>query len=162
MKILLSISIFLTFFGTIPELSKVREEYIKVGGNKEVALKLHESLSEVTKKDNKVLVAYKGAILAIVAKYTKDKNVRKEYFKEGAGLIEYAVASQPNNIEIRVVRLSIQENSPKFLKYQKNILEDKQFILENYKNLDSKEIQNFVKSYVMQSEAFNISEKGLF
>ena len=162
MKGLFLIGLFVAFFMTPPELSKVRADYVLAVGNKEITYKLNDELATVTKNDNKVLLAYRGAVLTMMAKYSKKKNSKKEFFKEGAELIEYAVTSKPDNIEIRVIRLSIQENSPKFLKYNKNIPEDKQFILNNYNTTSSKSVQKFVKVYVLESEGFNASEKEIF
>jgi len=162
MKGLLLIGLFISFFATPPELTKVRSDYVLAAGNKEITYKLYEELSTVTKNDNKVLLAYRGAVLTMMAKYAKKKNNKKEFFKEGAELIEYAVTAKPDNIEIRVIRMSIQENSPKFLKYNKNIPEDKEFILTNYKSTSSKTIRNFVKAYVLDSKGFNASEKEIF
>jgi len=161
MKVLLSI-FFITFFATSPpELAKLRIDYVNANGNKMLIEVLIDELSEVTKNDKKVFVAYKGAVLTMQSKYVKGKE-RKELFKQGISLIEYAVTSDPNNIEIRVIRLSIQENVPKLLKYNANISDDKEFILSNYRIISSKGVKDFVRRYVMQSESFSSSEKELF
>ena len=162
MKLLIYITLFLSFFGNLPNLDKVRADYIKSAGNKEITIKFFDLLSEVTKSDDTVFVAYKGASLAMMAKYAKGKKEKKEFFKDGAGLIEFAVSEEPKNIEIRVVRMSIQENAPKFLKYNGKLSEDKEFILNNYKNVSSKSERSFVKSFVLQSDTFSASEKELF
>jgi hypothetical protein len=162
MKIISILLIIAFTYVTPPELSYVRNSYINASNNTTVVDKLYKDLLAVSKEDNKTLVAYKGAILTLKAKYAKSKSDKKEFFKEGVGFIEYAVLQDSQNIEIRTIRLSVQENSPKFLKYHKNIPEDKQFILNNYKKTNSKEIQKFIKEFVLQSESFNTSEKELF
>lgn len=162
MKLLLYITLFLSFFGDLPDLAKVRADYMVASGNKDVTVKLFNLLSEIKKSDEKVFVAYKGASLTMMAKYAKGKNDKKAFFKEGAGLIEFAASEDPKNIEIRVVRLSIQENAPKFLKYNAKLSEDKEFVLNNYKSINSKSVKAFVKSFVMQSDTFSAAEKELF
>jgi len=162
MKFLFIITVFISIFGTELKLAEIREAYVNASENEEVTMKLSNKLSSVTKNDTPVLVAYKGAVLTIKAKYAKGKNNKKELFKEGAELLEYAVKTSPNNIEIRTLRLSIQENTPKFLKYHKNIMIDKQFILDHFKDTSSKGEKVFVRSYVLQSEGFSASEKELF
>ena len=112
MKFLFFIAIFISTFGNDVKLSEIREAYVNASGSKEITLKLSNELSSVTKNDIPVLVAYKGAVLTIEAKYAKGKNNKKELFKEGADLLEYAVKTSPNNIEIRTLRLSIQEKHP--------------------------------------------------
>lgn len=162
MKAVLFILVCISFFGLEPDISEVREAYTLASGNKELIMNLYDELESVNRNDTPVLVAYKGAVLTMMSKYTKGKENKKRLFKEGVELIEFAVKTKPNNIEIRTLRLSIQENTPKFLKYRSSIMIDKEFIIDNYKRTASKSIKAFVKSYVMQSEGFNNSEKLLF
>lgn len=162
MKLIVYITLFLSFFSSLPKLSEVREEYIKAPGNKEITTKLYDLLSDVSKNDKKVYVAYKGASWTMMAKYTKAKKDKKALFKEGTGLIEFAVSEAPKDIEIRIIRLSIQENAPKFLKYRSSIQEDRQFILDNYNKIKSKSVRSYVRSYVVQSDTFSETEKELF
>ena len=162
MKLIAYIILFLSFFSNLPKLSEVREGYVTASGNKEITRKLYDLLSDVSKNDKKVYVAYKGASCTMMAKYTKAKKDKKALFKEGAGLIEFAVSEAPKDIEIRIIRLSIQENAPKFLKYRSNIEEDRQFILDNYNKIKSESLKSFVRSYILNSNTFSDSEKQLF
>jgi hypothetical protein len=145
-----------------PELSQVRKDFKLATNDRESALALRDKLKIVSKEDDTILVAYKGAVTALTAKYTKDNAERKGLFKNGILLLEHAVAQKPENIEIRCLRLSIQENSPKFLKYRSNIGEDKIFILNNYQKTGSQAVKDFVKAYVLQSTEFNTEEKQRF
>jgi hypothetical protein len=145
-----------------PELSQVRKDFKLATNDRESALALRDKLETVSREDNTVLVAYKGAVTALTAKYTKDNAERKDLFKNGVLLLEYAVAQKPDNIEIRCLRLGIQENSPKFLKYRSNLDEDKIFILNNYQKTTSQAVKDFVKAYILQSTEFNTEEKQRF
>jgi hypothetical protein len=145
-----------------PDLAEVRKDFKLATNDRESALALRDKLKTVSKEDNTILVAYKGAVTALTAKYTKDNAERKDLFKNGILLLEHAVAQKPENIEIRCLRLSIQENSPKFLKYRSNIGEDKIFILNNYQKTGSQAVKDFVKAYVLQSTEFNTEEKQRF
>jgi hypothetical protein len=162
MKIAAFLLVFTYLFGTLPDIAKLRADYIRASEDKEVTMRLNDELSSVEKTDDKVLVAYKGAVLTLMAKYTKLKQEKKQFFREGAGLIEYAINANPNSIEIRVLRLSVQENSPKFLKYNQHITEDKQFILNQFKSTTSKELRAFVRNYIAQSNSFTSQEKEAF
>ena len=106
---LLSISTF------TPDLDQIRKDFKLASNDRETALALREKLKTVTKEDNMILVAYKGAVSALTAKYTKDNTERKNLFKNGVALLEFAISQKTENIEIRCLRLGIQENSPKFL-----------------------------------------------
>jgi hypothetical protein len=58
--------------------------------------------------------------------------------------------------------MSVQENSPRFLGYHKNIAEDKEFILKDYKTISSSDLKKLVKDFVLKSENFDDSEKKSF
>jgi len=160
MKLLFSI-LFVSMVLFSPSLSKVRKDYVNAVNNKEATVELNRELAEIDKSDDKILVAYKGAVLTLMAKFAKTTKERKSFFKEGVLLIDYAVSEKPKNVEIRCVRLGVQENSPKITGYRKNKEEDKNFILTHYKEIASKDVKSFVKGFVMQSKMFSEEEKML-
>jgi hypothetical protein len=162
MKSLILVFLCCTTYLFQSDLSQIRAEYPEAAKNEEKANKLYESLSAITKEDDKVLVAYKGAVSTIMAQFGKGIKEKTDLFKEGRDLLEYAVKAAPENIEIRCIRMSVQENSPKIVGYRDNIEDDKKFILTNYKHTRSKEVKKFVKNYALQSEAFDESEKQKF
>ena len=153
--------VFVSLFLSSPKLKQVRIAYVQAVNDKEITLQLNKDLSEVVKADDKVLVAYKGAVLTLMAKFAKSAKEKKPLFKEGARLIEFAISEKPNDIEIRVVRLGVQENSPKIVGYRKNKEEDKQFIINHLNEVSSKELKAYIKGFVMQSKTFSEEEKSL-
>jgi hypothetical protein len=161
MRIVIALYIILGAY-TNPSISEIRQKYMEAATVEAVAKKLNTQLKDVDLSDPSTLVAYKGAIRTMMAKYTRNKSEKKDFFKEGVGLLEAAVKSDPNNIEIRTIRLSIQENAPKFLRYHKNISEDKQYIIEHYKEVRNVELKKFVKKFVQQSSEFQDQEKADF
>lgn len=78
--------------------------------------------------------------------------------KEGAKLIELAITAEPNNIEIRMVRLSIQENVPAIVGYKKNIAQDKAFILQHYKE-QPEALRDYIKNFMATAKSFSAQEK---
>lgn len=162
MKLICFLLFFISISPFTPDLDQIRKDFKLATNNRESALALRDKLETVSEEDNTILVAYKGTVSALTAKYTKDNTERKELFKNGVLLLEFAVSQKPENIEIRCLRLSIQENSPKFLKYRSNIEEDKTFILNHYEKTKSKTVKEFVKSYILQSTGFNTEEKQRF
>ncbi len=162
MKISAFIVCFLIASLVSPDLSEIRKNYPFANDSKEVTQSMYEALSGIFKDDKAVLVAYKGGIATLMAKHSKGIKEKKAFFQEGVALLEYAVAQDNDNLEIRCIRLGVQENSPKFLKYRSGIQIDKQFILEHFSSEVSQEIKEFVKGYVKQSPAFSAEEKQLF
>ncbi len=62
-------------------------------------------------------------------------------FKEGKKNIEQAIKKEPENVELRFIRLSVQKNAPSFLGYKSNINEDAKFIKENRHQIRSEILQ---------------------
>ena len=107
-------------------------------------------------------MAYKGAVLTLMAKYSKITKEKKTFFKEGATLIDFAIMEEPTNVEMRCIRLGVQENAPKLLKYRTNKTEDKQLINDEYENIKSIAIKKHVRGFIMQSTSFSDEEKKHF
>lgn len=149
--------ILFAFFSFIQNPTDVRDQYYAASKSKQNAEKFYNSLAKYN-KDNKTMLAYKGAALALKSKYASDKKDKKELFTEGVTTIENCVKQDPSNIEIRLIRLSVQENTPKFLKYKANIEEDKKVILSSF-DKQSKELKEYIKIYINQSKVFTEAEK---
>lgn len=162
MKLLPLIGFLLAFCYVTPDLSEIRKNYPLANSSKEVTHSMYDALSSITKNDKAVLVAYKGGLTTLMAKHAKGIKQKKAFFQEGVALLEHAVAQEGENIEIRYIRLGVQENSPKFLKYKGNIETDKRFILEHFSSDAPQEIRGYVKDYVQQSSAFTTTEKQSF
>jgi hypothetical protein len=54
--------------------------------------------------------------------------------------------------------LSIQEKSPKILKYNGNIKEDKNYLLDHYEE-QSSALKTYIKNFILQSKSFSPAEK---
>ena len=157
MKWIIAILLCLNFL-SIPEISEIRKVYPNASNSETSTLELISKLSDVTYESNKTLVAYKGASIAMSAKFTKKIKDKISALKEGAKLIEFAIVSEPKNIEIRLIRLSIQENVPKIANYYKNKKEDAAFIIVHYKEQPNS-LKEYLKSFILQSKSFTEQEK---
>ena len=150
--------LFCVNFLSIPEISEIRKLYPNASNSQTASLELNSKLSDVTYESNKTLVAYKGASIVLRAKFAKKIKDKINDLKEGAKYIEYAIVSEPNNIEIRLIRLSIQENVPKIANYYKNKKEDATFIIVHYKEQPIS-LKEYLKSFILQSKSFTEQEK---
>ena len=157
MKYFFPILLFVSILSNAQDLKEIRSQYPSAVKSAEITAKLEEKLT-----DKVVLLAYKGAVSTLKAKFAKTKKEKKEYFKEGTSWIESAIRAEPSSIEIRYIRMSVQENSPKFLGYHKNLEEDKAFVLKNYSSISSTELKNVIKDFVLKSENFSETEKAGF
>ena len=134
------------------DLGTVRADFEKADKSKETTAALYNSLKDY-KKSNPVLLAYKGASATLQARYIADQKAKKKLVIEGIKELEAAVKSSPDNTEIRLVRLIIQENSPKILKYKMNMGEDKQMILANFAS-QHREVKEMIKRYATKRSKF--------
>lgn len=160
MKIsILFISLYITIINI--NIDEIRVMYKQADGSKEDTILLYNELQSVSEKDGNVLMAYKGASIAMKGRFEKGAKTKSKVFKDGVALVETAIENETNNIEIRFVRLTIQQNSPKVLKYKKNIDEDREFILSNYNKIKSSKLKNYLKDYILNSNHFTDDEKSV-
>ena len=150
----------LLLFSNNPNLAEIRKAFPTAATSEITATAFASKLTDVSSED-KTLLAYKGASITMVAKFKKKISEKISTFKEGSKLIESAVASESNNIEIRLIRLSIQENVPGIVNYKKNIKEDVTFILKHFKE-QSTTLKEYIRSFVLQSKSFSTAEKQTF
>lgn len=158
MKLISSIVFLITFFSFQSyNVTDIRKMYVESSVSKTNAMKFHDFMSNYSKNDE-TLLAYKGASIALKAKHTTGVKQKKEEFIKGITILESVIKSNSNNIEARLIRLSIQENTPKILKYKGNIEADKkQIVLLFHKQ--SVDLKEYIRDFVNQSKVFTEAEK---
>ena len=140
-----------------PDVTEIRKIYPTAAKSEKIAGELLAKLESIDHK-NPILVAYKGAALTLKSKFSKKVLDKIEYFKAGAKLIESAVSSEPRIIEIRVIRLSVQENVPGIVNYKKNIKEDAAFIYARLQEIDGP-LRDYVVNFILNSKSFSAEQK---
>lgn len=145
------------FLFVVQELPSIRQSYLEASKGQKNAEEFYNLLDNYN-KDNKVILAYKGASIALKAKYAKQIKQKKSLFVDGIKILENALKNDSNNLEIRLIRLSIQENSPKILNYKSNIDEDKKLLLSNF-DKQNQSLKEYIKNYIVQSNGFTDKEK---
>lgn len=157
MKCLMSFILF-CYYVSGPRINEIRKLYPTAANSEVLATAFNAKLKTIVIDSNKTLVAYKGAGMSILSKFQKKSASKMRGIKEGAKLIEIALKSEPNNIEIRMIRLSIQENVPGVVNYRKNRKGDKMFLLEHYKE-QPKVLAKYIRNFILQSKSFTAKEK---
>ena len=158
MKHIYFIILFLSFGALQAQsLEKVRVAYTTASDSKENAVAFAELMANTptTPTTDVVLNAYKGASKMILAKFGGN---RIALLKEGKPLLENALKQQPQNAELHLIRLSVQEHLPKVVPYRNNITADKDFILAHYAQ-QTRELQKYIAGFVKKSKVFNDEEK---
>ena len=101
--------------------------------------------------------AFEGALLMRKSGLEKKASDKLKYFKEGRIKLETAIQNEPANAEYRFLRLTIQENAPKQVKYKSNIDEDKKMVINSFKNL-LPVIQSAILDYCKNSSILNTGD----
>ncbi len=151
----------IAFIGNAQDLKQIRSQYPLANTSEEITSKLEDQLLKLAETNQPALFAYQGAVKTLKAHFSKRKAEKKEYFKEGVSLIESAMAADPGNIEIHYIRLSVQENAPKYLGYHKDIESDREFILKNYAQTTSPELKSVIKKFISKSKNFDHADKQM-
>lgn len=136
-------------FSATDLIAETRNEYRKYAVDKELCKKKLELLSKV-KNNSPTHLGYFGSLQTFWAKHVFSPISKLKTFKIGRNNIEQAISKQPQNIELRFIRLSVQKNAPSFLGYDSNIEEDQTFITKNLDKVSStvlrKNIENLLKT----------------
>jgi hypothetical protein len=127
------------------DLDVVRANYNKVASDKKLC-KVMISELEKTKDNSATHLAYLGASQTIWANHVFSPISKLNTFKLGKENIEKAIETEPDNVELRFIRLSIQKNAPGFLGYKSNLKEDTEFIQENRNQIESEIVQQNIET----------------
>ncbi|WP_312074750.1 hypothetical protein [Chryseobacterium sp.] len=158
MKFFLSIFTFVFLFFQSGDLEALRNAYSKANLSNDGA-KSYIEIADKKSSSDPVISGYKAAAQILEAKVTTEKNKRKTFVKNGATNLETLIKSNPNNVELRVIRMSVQENIPKIVGYSKNLKEDKTFIISNYPKQNAA-LKTYIRKFAMQSKTMTATEKN--
>lgn len=132
--------------------TRLRKEFVAASDAAVSAEKFLRTTEAISSSEKPLMQAYKGAALVIWGKYARGIEEKKRVARQGITLLESAVANDPDHIEIRTLRLSIQENSPKILKYKGKIEEDRSFVNQKFQELPEGELKSFIAGYLKRTE----------
>jgi hypothetical protein len=100
---------------------------------------------------------YEGALLMKKAGLVMPAKKRLKLFKEGRIKLETALSADNDNTEYHFLRLAIEENAPKIVKYHADIENDKVFVQKNFKNL-SPSVQHAILDYCKKSKVLHAED----
>lgn len=87
------------------------------------------------------------------------------YFNQGTALLDEAVNLEPYNPEIRFLRLSVQEKSPRMLNYNNFIEQDASVILDSFNKKKIEKSSAFWEialNFILSAEQVSASTKAKF
>ncbi|MBK1895075.1 hypothetical protein [Chryseobacterium paridis] len=158
MKLILSLITAFLFFFQSSDLEALRNSYAKANQSN-ANTQTFINVAEKQSASDPITSGYKAAAQIMEAKVTTEKGKRKSFVKTGATSLENVIKSNPNNIELRLIRLSVQENIPKIVGYHSSLKDDKAFILSNYSKQNSA-LKSYIQKFAAQSKTFTATEKA--
>lgn len=164
MKLLIAFS-FQLFFNdgsSVNSYEDVRGKYFEALRNTDIALSLYEEDYENMQEKDALLLAYKGALEAILTKTTWNVFKKMSYLRQSNSTLNKATRLDPKNVEVRFLRIAVQCQIPSYLGYNENIEEDRRYILHhiedfNFQELDPK-IQYEIMKFFINCDKFNKQE----
>ena len=155
---------FTAFFGTAIyaediSLNEVRLLYQKSAREKKTCAKLITFLYSYNETNNPTLAGYKACATMMMAKYSFNPINKLSHFIHGSKLLEKCIGADNTNIELRLLRFTVQNKAPSFLGYKTSLTEDKTFLINSISMIKDIELKIFVISFLKTSEYLTSSEK---
>jgi hypothetical protein len=155
MKFLIFLSLTVFTFNANSQLDRKAIYSALASDSKEVVQKQLDGIQTI--KESSEVKAFKGALQMKAAQFQKISKDKMNLFNAGKKVLESEIKSNDGNVEYRFLRLLIQENAPKQLKYNGNIDDDVMTIVAGYSKL-KESTKTAIESYAKKSSAL----KGLF
>ncbi|KEQ28486.1 hypothetical protein N180_02300 [Pedobacter antarcticus 4BY] len=157
----LLISLFLSGFSLFaePEINQLRDLYAQSASSKKSADQLLNLLKGADKNSAAIYIGYKGAAEMMQAKYGFNPFSKYKSFKRGKLLLEEAVKKDDKDIEVRFLRFTIQTNLPQFLGYDKQVKQDKKFLLTHLNTVRDNKLKQNIVAYLTTSRHCSEQEK---
>ena len=158
-KLVFIITILISFFmKDEPKVETVRNLFYEASVNKSAAAKFQKALSVVDKNSSPVLLCYKGVAEMMQAKHVFSPFIKLAKFKNGKSMIEESISRDPDDLELRFLRFSIQSNLPAFLNYDSQIPGDKKKLINGYSRIKDVELRRRVVDYLSTSKYCTVDE----
>ncbi|MEW7277514.1 hypothetical protein ABW636_02845 [Aquimarina sp. 2201CG1-2-11] len=155
MKILLIV--FTLFFsnGNSIQIEEIRDSYKTCNQSEEKATQFFELTEKALHNKGAVYKGYHGAALALKASFAWNPIKKLSNFNKAKKMIDEAIFLEPENVELRMIRLSIQSNAPKIAGYYKNIEEDKKVMLGSVTKITDEGLKEYIENFIAYSNAFS-------
>lgn len=117
-------------------------------------------ISKLKESSDPTEIGYLGAYQAIQAKHVASPFKKLSSFKTGKNNIEKAIAIDPNNLELRLLRLSIQKNTPGILGYKMSIKSDEKKLYDNWGSINNSTLKKRAKNLLLASNYLSAEQKN--
>lgn len=140
-------------------LTQIRDLYVRAAQNEKSCEELLKSLESYNENNNPLYAGYKAAATMLMAKYVFNPISKLNYFKKGKNLLEKTIGKDPNNIELRFIRHTIQLNAPSFLNYNAQLKNDRTFLIQHTGSLKDVQLKYNILELFKNDNSINSAEK---
>ena len=124
-------------------LYEARDLFIEASKNKEMVNTLYEITKNSSIDINYKKYTYNALAILLQSKYAINPFYKIKSFKEGKEKLDRVIHRFPNDIELRFLRFCVQNDTPEFINYKKNMQEDSRLIKDNISK-SSEKLQHFI------------------
>lgn len=148
--LLILIGVFCFFSSTASgqSLTEVRKLFHQAAGSEVSCSKLIRMLQSASPNKQPLFYGYKAVATMMMASHLTNPFRKLSHFNEGKKMLEEAIRNEPDNLELRFLRLSVQSETPAFLKYKQDIQSDRSFIREALPNTKDGELKQMISSFL--------------
>lgn len=118
-----------------------------------------KSVLDKNTENTPLLNGYRGCALMIEANYLLNPVSKLNYFNKGKNILEKAIESSKENVELRYLRLTIQAECPSILGYSDELKGDKAFLLKKISSLSDISLKKNIISFLKESDLLTTAEK---
>jgi hypothetical protein len=141
-------------------LNEIRILYQRSPYEKITCKKLVTLLQTYNETNNPTLAGYKACATMIMAKYSFNPINKLSNFIDGKNLLEKCINADNKNTELRLLRFTVQDQSPSFLGYKASIADDKIFLINAVSGINDKQLKELIIGFLKTSEHVTATEKN--
>lgn len=142
-----------------PPIGEIRLLHQQAATSEKHCRKLINILDNYNENNEPILAGYKASATMMMAKFAFNPFSKLSYFKKGKKMLETAIESRPENIELRFLRFAIQTNVPAFLGYDDQVEADKAFLLARAPGLTDVALKKIIVDYLLNSGKITAAQK---
>lgn len=141
--------LFIAHLAFCQDLASYRKLIPKAEQNEKDALVfLEKAKTEYNKTKKPIYLSFYAAGQFFMAKHSGNILKKYSYFNKGKKILNEAVSKDPDNLEIRFLRLLCQDKTPRVLGYTQYLEEDKAFVVREYKKCKDEELVEQIKKFL--------------
>lgn len=153
------IALFLVCLSTVPtDLIQTRNLYEKLKDSEENTLALQKVVSTSSAISPGIKKAYLAVAHMALAQYRVSPIYKWKAFSEGKASLEEVIKSDSTLMEVRYIRLTIQQHAPSLLGYNTKIKSDRNYLVSHLNALKKNDPDLFARIYTYLLLKNNLTE----